>query len=106
MGIKKVTVEVVCCDRCGSEKDTRDTTEREWGHTFLTYKGNTGSRDMWGNGAGTKYKGDDIFLCLDCSTEFVAWLDKPKKDIRESYKSAPQKQEPLSKEELGNDNKI
>lgn len=84
MGIKKVAVETVCCDRCGSEKDTRDTTEREWGHTFLTYKGNTGSRDMWGNGAGTNHKGDDIFLCLDCTKEFLAWLDKPKKDIRDA----------------------
>ena len=79
MGISKVTIETVCCDRCGSKKDTRYlNTAREWGHTTLSYTGNTGGRDMWGNGAGSDHTGNNIFLCLDCTKEFLAWLYKPK----------------------------
>lgn len=78
MGISKVTVEKVCCDRCGSEKDTRDTSGREWGYTEISYRGNTGGRDMWGNGAGSDHNGL-LWICLSCTREFLAWLDKPKK---------------------------
>lgn len=78
MGISKVTVETVCCDRCGSEKDTRHSTNnKEWGHTVLSYTGNTGGRDMWGNAGGSDHTGNNIFLCLPCTREFLAWLDKP-----------------------------
>jgi len=85
MGISKVTVETVSCDRCGSEKDTRySNSSREWGETSLTYKGSTGSRDMCGNAGGTNHRGEDIWLCLDCTKEFLAWLDKPKQDIRDA----------------------
>lgn len=102
MGISKVTVETVYCDRCGSEKDTRDANEREWGHTFLTYKGGIGSRDMWGNAGGVNHKGDDIYICLPCTKEFLVWLDKPKKYIRESYITAPPNQKPLSDDWIKN----
>ena len=80
MGITKGTVEKVCCDRCGSEKDTRDTSGREWGYTEISYRGNTGGRDMWGNGAGSDHNGL-IWVCLPCTKEFLKWLYEPKKGI-------------------------
>lgn len=35
-----------------------------------------------GNAGGVNHKGDDIYICLPCTKEFLAWLDKPKNDIR------------------------
>lgn len=76
MGIKQITKIVCTCDKCGHQEDRADYGKgSSWGQLSVSWKGDMGSRDAFGNAGGANISGE-AWLCGVCACEFLRYFNK------------------------------